>query len=52
MLTLRYLGGEGHGCNDLGEQFSQTRRYLHHCMFYGFLLCVAATCTAFIGRSP
>jgi citrate/tricarballylate utilization protein len=46
ILTLRYLGGQGHGCNDLGERFSQTRRYLHHCMFYGFLLCFAATCTA------
>jgi citrate/tricarballylate utilization protein len=46
VLTLRYLGGEGHGCNDLGERFTQVRRYLHHCMFYGFLLCFAATCVS------
>ncbi|HME27501.1 MAG TPA: tricarballylate utilization 4Fe-4S protein TcuB [Acetobacteraceae bacterium] len=46
ILSLRYLGGEGHGCNDLGERFTQTRRHLHHCMFYGFLLCFASTCTA------
>ena len=46
VLTLRYLGGEGHGCNDRDERFTQTRRYLHHCMFYGFLLCFAATCVA------
>ncbi|HKM62497.1 MAG TPA: tricarballylate utilization 4Fe-4S protein TcuB [Acidisphaera sp.] len=46
ILTLRYLGGEGHGCNDLGERFTQARRHLHHCMFYGFLLCFASTCTA------
>ena len=29
-----------------GERFTQARRYLHHCMFYGFLLCFAATCVA------
>ena len=46
ILTLRYLGGEGHGCNDMGERFTQTRRHLHHCMFYGFWLCFAATCVA------
>lgn len=45
-LTLRYLGNGGHGCNDAGEQFSQTRRILHHAMFYGFLLCFTSTCTA------
>jgi citrate/tricarballylate utilization protein len=48
-LTLRYLGG-GHagkdGCNDIDEGFSQTRRRLHHCVFYGFMLCFAATCVA------
>jgi citrate/tricarballylate utilization protein len=45
-LTLRYLGNGGHGCNDAGEQFSQSRRILHHAMFYGFLLCFASTCMA------
>jgi citrate/tricarballylate utilization protein len=46
ILTLRYLGGAGHGCNDRDERFTQTRRYLHHAMLYGFLLCFAATCIA------
>ena len=45
-LTLRYLGGGGHGCNDRDEGFSGTRRLLHHAMFYGFTLCFAATCVA------
>ena len=41
VLTLRNLGGGGHGCNDDDERFSMTRRRLHHAMFYGFLLCFA-----------
>jgi citrate/tricarballylate utilization protein len=44
--TLRYLGGGGEGCNDLDESFSMTRRYLHHAMMYGFLLCFASTAVA------
>jgi citrate/tricarballylate utilization protein len=48
VLTLRNLGGGGHGCNDRGEAFSMTRRRLHHATFYGFLLCFAATCAATI----
>ncbi len=51
VLTLRYLGGGGHGCNDNSEAFSMRRRYLHHAMFYGFLLCFAATTTGFIYHS-
>lgn len=47
VLTLRNLGGGGHGCNDIDEAFSQARRWLHHAMFYGFLLCFAATTVAF-----
>ena len=47
VLSLRNLGGGGHGCNDNSERFSMTRRRLHHAMFYGFLLCFAATCVAF-----
>jgi citrate/tricarballylate utilization protein len=43
-LTLRNLGGGGAGCNDRDESFSSARRWLHHAMFYGFLLCFAATC--------
>lgn len=45
-LTLKNLGGGGHGCNDSDETFSQSRRYLHHAMAYGFLACFAATSSA------
>jgi citrate/tricarballylate utilization protein len=45
-LTLRYLGGGGNGCNDRDDGFSQSRRWLHHCLFYGFGLCFASTCVA------
>ncbi len=48
VLTLRNLGGGGHGCNDRDERFSMTRRWLHHAMFYGFLLCLAATSIGFV----
>ncbi len=48
VLTLRNLGGGGHGCNDLDDSFTQTRRWLHHAMFYGFMLCFAATSTGAI----
>lgn len=44
--TLRYLGGAGHGCNDRDESFSHSRRFAHHAMAYGFLLCFAATSVA------
>ena len=47
MLSLRYLGGGGHGCNYPDEAFSMNRRYYHHATFYGFLLCFAATTLAF-----
>jgi citrate/tricarballylate utilization protein len=47
ILTLRNLGGGGHGCNDRDESFSSARRYLHHAIFYGFLLCCASTTVAF-----
>ena len=47
IATLRYLGGtDGGGCNDLDSSFSQTRRHLHHCLMYGFLLCFASTSVA------
>lgn len=48
VLTLKNLGGAGHGCNDRDETFSMTRRWLHQAMMYGFLLCIAATTVAFI----
>jgi citrate/tricarballylate utilization protein len=46
IFTLRNLGGGGDGCNNRNESFSQSRRYFHHALFYGFLLCFASTCTA------
>jgi len=46
VLALRNLGGGGHGCNDLDGRFSQSRRYFHQALFYGFLLCFASTSTA------
>jgi citrate/tricarballylate utilization protein len=48
VLTLRNLGGGGNGCNDNSERFSMRRRWLHHAMFYGFMLCFAATCVGFV----
>jgi citrate/tricarballylate utilization protein len=48
VLTLKYLGGRGHGCNDIDDTFSTTRRWFHHAMFYGFMLCFAATSVATI----
>ena len=46
VLTLRNLGGGGHGCNDTDAAFSTRRRRYHHLMFYGFLLCFASTVSA------
>ena len=46
VLTLRHLGGGGHGCNQRDEALSQGRRYAHQTMFYGFLLCFVSTCCA------
>lgn len=51
VLSLRNLGGGGGGCNDRDERFSMRRRWLHHAMFYGFLLCFAATVTGFVWHS-
>jgi citrate/tricarballylate utilization protein len=45
-LTLRNLGGGGHGCNDRDPSFSTGRRRFHHFMFYGFMLCFASTVVA------
>ena len=42
-LTLKNLDGGGHGCNDRDGDFTQVKRRLHHALFYGFLLCFAAT---------
>lgn len=42
-FTLKNLDGGGHGCNDRDGDFTQVKRRLHHALFYGFLLCFAAT---------
>jgi citrate/tricarballylate utilization protein len=47
-LQLKYLEGGGQGCNYPGERFSMIRRWFHHLMFYGFMLCFAATTVAAI----
>jgi citrate/tricarballylate utilization protein len=47
-LSLRYLGGGGDGCNYPDAAFSNARRWLHHLVFYGFLLDVASTTVAAI----
>ena len=47
-ITLKNLGGGGDGCNDNSEAFSMRRRYLHHAMAGGFMLCFAATTVGFI----
>ncbi|MCW3476427.1 tricarballylate utilization 4Fe-4S protein TcuB [Limobrevibacterium gyesilva] len=45
-LTLKNLGGGGDGCNYPDESFSGVRKWLHHAMFYGFMLCFASTSVA------
>jgi citrate/tricarballylate utilization protein len=47
-LLLKYLDGAGHGCNYPDDSFSMIRRWFHHLMFYGFMLCLAATTVASI----
>ena len=48
VLRLRYLEGGGDGCNYPDERFSMSRRYFHHAVFHGFLLCLASTSLAFV----
>lgn len=45
-LRLKYLDGGGHGCNYPDDRFSMVRRWFHHAMFYGFMLCLASTTIA------
>jgi citrate/tricarballylate utilization protein len=46
-LTLTYLHGSGEDCvAETSERRSPWRRYFHHCTFYGFALCFAATLVA------
>lgn len=43
---LTYMKGGGAGCNYPDARFSQSRRWFHHLVFYGFLLDFAATSIA------
>ncbi|MET0502542.1 MAG: tricarballylate utilization 4Fe-4S protein TcuB, partial [Candidatus Binatia bacterium] len=43
---LSYMKGGGAGCNYPDASFSQSRRWFHHLVFYGFLLDFAATSVA------
>ena len=45
---MRYLKGDGSGCNYPDEQFAHARRTFHHLTFYGFLLDLASTTVAAI----
>jgi len=47
-FSLRYLAGGGDGCNYPAAEFSHARRWLHHLVFYGFLLDLASTTVAAI----
>lgn len=47
-LRLKYLDGGGQGCNYPDERFSHIRPWLHHFVFYGFILCLASTTVAAI----
>lgn len=47
-LRLKYLDGGGYGCNYPNERFSMARRWLHHFVFYGFILCFVSTSIAMI----
>ncbi len=46
VLRLEYLRSGGAGCTYPDENHSGARRWFHHCTFYGFLLCFAATTVA------
>jgi len=43
---LAYMKGGGAGCHNPDEHFSQSRRWFHHLVFYGFLLDFASTSVA------
>jgi citrate/tricarballylate utilization protein len=43
---LTYMKGGGAGCNYPDANFSQSRRWFHHFVFYGFLLDLASTSVA------
>ncbi len=43
---LRYLDGGGADCQADENDTPDHRRFYHHCTFYGFMLCLAATSVA------
>ncbi len=43
---LAYMKGGGAGCNYPDAAFSQSRRWFHHLVFYGFLSALASTTVA------
>lgn len=45
---LAYMKGGGAGCNYPDASFSNSRRWFHHLVFYGFLLALASTTIAAI----
>jgi citrate/tricarballylate utilization protein len=47
-LTLNHLHANGEDCVDAEETRRPWRRWMHHCTFYGFLLCFASTSVAAI----
>ena len=47
-LRLTYLNGGGAGCNYPDDRFSMIRKWYHHLVFYGFMLCLASTAVAAI----
>jgi citrate/tricarballylate utilization protein len=50
-LTLRHLHSTGDDCTTAEEARRPWRRWLHHCTFYGFMLCGASTSVAAIYHS-
>ena len=48
VLSLKHLHATGEDCVDAEEQRRPWRRWLHHCTFYGFVLCFASTTVAAI----
>jgi citrate/tricarballylate utilization protein len=48
VLTLRHLHASGPDCTSGEETRTPWRRWMHHCTFYGFMLCFASTTVAAI----
>lgn len=46
IVTLKNLGGGGHGCNDVDGRFSRERRWSHHLLVGGLLGTLVATVSA------